>query len=152
MQLLPFVKRLRILQAPPLSINPRFLLKIFNTKNLAHFSALTNVRELGIDDLDLDRFAPQVQLYLGHFAPTLRYLALRTPRGTRQQPLYRVGVINRSSACLTIGAFVTRAVEAELVRWGGVFESSIRAIWRLAISLHGPERCEGRTFSFEYLR
>jgi len=91
MQLLPFVKRLRIIQASG-PLGPRRLLKMFNTKALAHFSALSNVRELGIDDLDLDTFTPQALLCLNHFASSLRSLALRTPRGSHQQLLHFLGL------------------------------------------------------------
>ena len=86
MQLLPFVKRLRVMDCaspPP---------EIFNAQALVYFSALTNVQELGFDELDLHLFNPQARLYLGQFMPGLRYLALRKPRGTYYQLLYLLGL------------------------------------------------------------
>ena len=86
MRLLSCVKRLRIIHCvspPP---------EIFNAKGLDYFSALTNVQELGFDELDLHSFNPKAQMYLGHFIPRLRYLALRKPRGTYRQLLYFLGL------------------------------------------------------------
>ncbi|KAF9648102.1 hypothetical protein BDM02DRAFT_2358489 [Thelephora ganbajun] len=91
MRLLPFVKRLRILQGG-LTASPWFLPTTFNCRNLAYFSTLTNVQVLGIDNLDLGMFVPEAQLYFGHFTSTLRSLTLRTPRGTYNQLLYLLGL------------------------------------------------------------
>ena len=91
MQLLPFVKRLQILQSfiyPDTWFRPA----LFNAQSLAHFSALTNVQDLGIDDLDFRVFTPRTQQYFGHFTPTLRSLALRNPKGTSSQLLYFLGL------------------------------------------------------------
>ena len=94
MQLLPFVRRLRILHTRFALSLPWFSPRIINARSLAcfEFSALTNVQELGIDDLDLEAFIPQVRLYFGRFTPTLRYLALRTPRGGHNKLLYFLGL------------------------------------------------------------
>jgi len=46
---------------------------------LVYFSALKDVQELGVDDLDLDIFTAQAQLYLGHITQTLGFLALAIP-------------------------------------------------------------------------
>ena len=91
MRLLPLVKRLQILQRHGYA-DPWFLPAIFNTQGLAHFSALTNVRELVIDELDIRTFIPQAQLYFGQFTPTLRSLILRTPRSNHRQLLYFLGL------------------------------------------------------------
>jgi len=84
MQLLPLVKRLRILDYH----GPTIL----TARSLVYFSALTNVQELSIDELDFRVSTPQVQLCFGQLAPTLRSLILRTPRGTRHQLLYFLGL------------------------------------------------------------
>jgi hypothetical protein len=73
----------------------RFLVfspKQFNCSILRHFSALTNVQELGIDYLDIPRFMPRIRRYFGHFSPTLRSLALREPEGSRRQIIYFIGL------------------------------------------------------------
>ena len=91
MQLLPFVKRLQILQYydyPGTWFRP----SLFNAQSLAYFSALTNVQELGIRGLDFRVFTPRAQRYFGHFTPTLRTLALRNPKGTNSQLLYFLGL------------------------------------------------------------
>ena len=95
MQLLPFVKCLQILQPESASYeNPNIWFRpaVFNVQNLAYFSALTNLQELGINELDLRVFTPWTQRYFGHFTPTLRSLALKGPRGTDSQLLYFLGL------------------------------------------------------------
>ena len=89
MRLLRFVKRLRILQYHP---EPWFQPTAFNARSLAHFTALTNVQELGVDEFDLHAFTPRTQLYFGHFTPRLRSLALRRPKGAHHQLLYFLGL------------------------------------------------------------
>ena len=91
MRLLPFVKRLRILQRYGYA-DPWFLPTIFNAQSLFYFSAFTNVQELVVDELDLRAFIPQAQLYFGQFTPTLRSLTLRTPKSDRRQLLYFLGL------------------------------------------------------------
>jgi hypothetical protein len=59
---------------------------------MQYFSALTNLSELGIDQLHVSRFMPNVQRYFGHLSPTLRFLALDRPRGSRREILYFVGL------------------------------------------------------------
>jgi hypothetical protein len=71
--LLPLVKRLRIRQYPILPLHSEWLGK----RTLRYFSAFTNLQELGIDNLQVSTFMPDIQRYFGHFAPTLRFLALR---------------------------------------------------------------------------
>ena len=92
MRLLSFVKRFRILQRYDDHADPWFLPTIFNAQSLVYFSALTNVQELIVDELDLCAFTPQAQLYFGQFTPTLRSLALRTPRSNHHQLLYFLGL------------------------------------------------------------
>ena len=92
MQLLPFVRRLRILHTRFSLSLPWFSPRIINARSLACFSALTNVQELGIDDPNLEAFIPQARLYFACFVPTLRYLALRTPRCGHQKLLYFLGL------------------------------------------------------------
>ena len=59
---------------------------------LRYFSALTNLQELGIDSLQISRFMPNIQQYFGHLSPTLRFLALREPKGSCRQILYFIGL------------------------------------------------------------
>jgi len=82
MRLLPFVKRLWI----------RNCSEVFGAQGLAYFSALTNVQELGLRGIDLRRFVPQAQLYLRHFMPRLRSLALSWPKGPYRLLLYLLGL------------------------------------------------------------
>jgi len=88
--LLPFVKwfRVRTNYYPPNHFNPEML----SPRTLRYSSALTNVRELVIDDLDVPSFMPNIQRYFGHFKPTLQFLALREPRGSCRQMLYFIGL------------------------------------------------------------
>jgi len=85
--LLPFVKQFRI-RAPHNLFTPQKL----NWWTLHYFSALTNLQELGIDNLQVPSFMPNIQRYFGHFAPTLRLLALREPVGSSRQILYFIGL------------------------------------------------------------
>jgi len=91
MRLLPLVKRLQILQRYGYA-DPWFRPTIFNARSLACFSALTNVQDLVVDELDLHAFTPQAQLYFGQFTPTLRSLTLRTPRSNHNQLLHFFGL------------------------------------------------------------
>ena len=85
--LLPLVKRFRF----RLSSYPY---KEFTLDDLTlrYFSALTNLQELGIDHLQVPDFMPSVQRSFGHFAPTLRSLALKAPGGSSRQILYFIGL------------------------------------------------------------
>ena len=88
--LLPFVKRLRIRtnHNPPNHFTPEKL----SGRTLRYFSALTNVQELGIDDLTVPSFVEDIQQCFGHFAPTLQFLALKEPRGSYREILYFIGL------------------------------------------------------------
>ena len=85
--LLPLVKQFRIR-----TFCSPFTSKVFDASILLCFSALTNLQELGIDELQLPSFMPNIQRYFGHFAPTLRLLALNEPCGTSRQILYFIGL------------------------------------------------------------
>ena len=89
--LLPLVKKLHILayiSHGTGEITP----KMFRCCTLGKFSALTNVQELGIDFLDIPKFMPRLRRYFGHFLPTVRSLALRSPRGSHRQIIYFIGL------------------------------------------------------------
>ena len=88
--LLPFVRRLRIrvLASPPAEFTSKWLGRC----TLSHFSALTNLQELGIDHLQLSSFMPSTNHYFGHLAPTLRFLALAWANGSSRQILYFIGL------------------------------------------------------------
>ena len=66
--------------------------RLFNCHILRHFSALTNVQELGIDYLNTLKFMSRVRRYFGHFSLTVRSLALREPKGSRRQIIYFIGL------------------------------------------------------------
>ena len=88
--LLPLVKRFRIRGcAFPTKM---FTLKWLDNRALCYLSALTNLQELGIDDLHLSSFMPDIQRYFGHFAPTLRLLSLWEPKGSCREILYFIGL------------------------------------------------------------
>ena len=63
----------------------------FNRSTLRQFSALTNVRELWIETLNIPKFMRRVQKYFGHFLPTVRSLALDEPKGSHRQVLHFIG-------------------------------------------------------------
>ena len=84
--LLPLVKRFRFRTR----YNP-FTPEKLDRSTLRYFSALTNLQELGIDDLQVPSFMPNIQRYFGHFIPTLRFLALREPGGSSREILYFIG-------------------------------------------------------------
>jgi len=89
--LLPLVKKLYIYRSKAYdrgAVTP----KTFHCRALHKFSAITNVRELGIELLDISRFMPELQRHFGHFLLTVRSLVLRTPRGSHQQIIYFIGL------------------------------------------------------------
>ena len=88
--LLPFVKRFRI--RLDTSCRTGFTSYRFNKRTLPYFSALTNLQELGIDYLQIPSFMPNIHRCFGHFSPTLRFLALKEPRGSRRQILYFISL------------------------------------------------------------
>ena len=87
--LLPLVKQFCIrLQLTGATFSPN----LFRGRTLGYFSALRNVRTLGIDNLDICGFMPNIQRYFGHFAPTVQFLLLGDPVGTPRQILYFIGL------------------------------------------------------------
>ena len=89
--LLPLVKKLHII-ARVFYGRGEITPKIFRCRTLLKFSALTNVQELGIEFLNISKFMPRLRRYFGHFLPTVRSLALRSPRGSHRQIIYFVGL------------------------------------------------------------
>jgi hypothetical protein len=89
--LLPLVKKFHI-QRRPLFPTLGFSQKLLNCFIIHHFFALINVRELGIDYLDIPSFMPRIRRYFHHFLPTVHSLALREPKGSRRQILCFIGM------------------------------------------------------------
>ena len=89
--LLPLVKKFHIFGARFLN-PPIFSSKRLSWCTLRHFTAFTNVQELGIDYLDISSFMPKIQRYFRCFLPTVRSLALREPQGSRRQIIYFIGL------------------------------------------------------------
>ena len=85
LELLPFVKQLCLRNMTGFTLGPP------GGSTFRYFSALKNLQELGIDSLNISRLMPDIQRYFGHFAETLRFLALKEPRGSRRQILYFIG-------------------------------------------------------------
>ena len=69
-----------------------FSSKRFNRSTLREFSALTSVRRLMINYLDIPSFMPRIRRYFRHFLPTVRELCLKEPKGSRRQLIYFVGL------------------------------------------------------------
>jgi len=88
--LLPLVMRLRIRQ----SSYPSETLASwrFYIHALRYFPAFTNLRELGIDGLQVSSSTQKLQRCFGHFAPTLQFLALSEPKGSCREILYLIGL------------------------------------------------------------
>ena len=84
--LLPLIKRFRVRIAYYPGV--KFTL---DDHTLHYFSALTNLQELGIDHLHVPDFMWDIQRSFGHLAPTLRFLALKAPKGSCRQILYFIG-------------------------------------------------------------
>jgi len=87
--LLPLIKRFRIRLRHDDEFTPELL---GNKHTLRYFSVLTNIQELGIDNLQVSSFMPNIRQCFGHFSPTLRFLALKEPRGSCRQILYFIGL------------------------------------------------------------
>jgi hypothetical protein len=86
LDLLPLVKRFQI-RLPDFCF--KFTPELFEySHTLRHFSALTNLQELRIDNLQVSAFIPNIRRYFGHLAPTLRSLVLVGPLGSIRQILY----------------------------------------------------------------
>ena len=90
--LFPLVRKFRFQGSEVLPGVRSFSPELFNPDILHQFSALTNVRELTIDFLDIPSFTPQTQQYFGHFLPTVRSLALESPEGSSRQIIFFIGL------------------------------------------------------------
>ena len=56
------------------------------------FSALNNLRELTITNLDIPSFMPRIRRYFGQFSPTLQSLILKHPKGSPRQIVFFIGL------------------------------------------------------------
>jgi len=90
--LFPLVKKFCFRGSKPLTGVHSFSPELFDHGILHQFSALKNVRELRIDFLDIPSFMPQIQQYFGHFLPTVRSLGLDSPKGSRRQIIFFIGL------------------------------------------------------------
>ena len=86
--LLPLVKRFRIRLERYYKFDPEQL----TGRTMHCFSAFTNLKELGIDYLQVSSFMPNIRECFGHLSPTLRFLALQKPNGPCRQILYSTGL------------------------------------------------------------
>ena len=91
--LFPLIKKFQVPGFNENRAGPRiFSPTQFNRRILRQFLSLVNVQELGIDFLDIPSFMPNTWRYFGHFAPTVRSLALREPKGSRRQIIFFIGL------------------------------------------------------------
>ena len=116
---------------------PTFSPELFDHHILHQFSSLTNVRELGIDDLDIPSFMPKFQQYFNHFLPTVRSLALRRPRGSKRQIIFFIGLFQHLEDLrlpyrpvwarkeppddLTLVPFYSPPLRGKLTMWGSTW-------------------------------
>ena len=89
--LLPLVEKFRICNDDAFAHPEGFAPNRLKTALLPRFLALTNVRELDIERLNIPDFIPSIQRYFKNMLPTLRSLTLRIPHGSPRQILYFVG-------------------------------------------------------------
>jgi hypothetical protein len=89
--LFPLVKKLQV-HGRFTSRADKFSPGLFDRHILHQFSSLTNVQELGLNDLDIPAFMPEIRRYFNHFLPTVRSLALLRPRGSHRQILFFIGL------------------------------------------------------------
>ena len=59
---------------------------------LGKLSALTNVRNLEIQNLQIPKFMPKTKRYFRNFLPTVKSLTLRDPEGSPRQIIYFIGL------------------------------------------------------------
>ena len=90
--LLPLVRKFQIHRGPLSCEDHEFSTKQFNYRILRQSFGLTNVQDLGLDNLEIPRFIPRIRRYFGHFLPTVRSLALRDPGGSRRQVIYFISL------------------------------------------------------------
>jgi len=86
---LPYVARLFINKETRAD---RFSPSQFDHQTQLEFSALTNVQELYISDLDIPSFVPLIKQYFGQFSPTVKSLTLIGPKGTDRQIVFFIGL------------------------------------------------------------
>jgi hypothetical protein len=86
--LLSFVKKFSVHGNPS---HKCFSPEQFNRRPCVNFQ--TDQRpELEIDNLDIPSFIPKIRRYFGHFLPTVRSLALGSPKGSRRQIIFFIGL------------------------------------------------------------
>lgn len=79
---MPLVKEVR---AEQWGDNRWFMPQAFSNRDLGYFSALTNVRTLKIQRMEVYRFVLDIEHYFGHLSPTLRSIKLFYPSCTPLQ-------------------------------------------------------------------
>ena len=89
---LPFFTRLVIFDGSYFDSFSQKYFKDFHHRTQRAFSALTNVRELSIDCLDIPSFIPEIRQYFGQFSPTVRSLTLKRPIGFDRQIVFFIGL------------------------------------------------------------
>ena len=114
--LLPLVRKLQIRKKRDYSPY-RFSPKRLNCRTLHHFLALTGVRELGIDCLDIPSFMPRIRQYFGHLAQTVRSLSLRAPKGSDRQIIYFIGLFEHLQDLKLLHDNVTSPPEREPAKY-----------------------------------
>ena len=83
LDLIHLVKEIRLRQE--LDEDCWFLPQSFTSFDLRHFSALVNVHTLKLENLEINRFIPAIELHFGHFSQTLRSITLYDPWCTPRQ-------------------------------------------------------------------
>jgi hypothetical protein len=148
LQLLPFVKRLRIRQR----VGFKFSSERLDSSTLCYFSALTNLQELHIQDLQIPSFMPNIQQYFGHFAPSLRQLSLLEPKGSCRQLLYFIGLFPNLQHLILFRPLLTD--EAEGAADLALIPPSIPPLsgWMLLVCYKGKALIEGMIELFGGLR
>ena len=91
LHLLPMVEKLQVHEGR-FTDHRGFSTDRFNCCILYRFCALTNVRELELELLDLPRFMPRIRRYFRQFLPTVRSLTLTEPKGCRRQIICFIGL------------------------------------------------------------
>jgi len=81
--LMPLVKEIRVERWPGTCC--WFLPLTFSHLDLLHFSALTNVHTLKLQDMEIYRFIAGLDIHFGHFSQTLRSVTLYDPSCTPRQ-------------------------------------------------------------------
>ena len=85
LRLLPFIRELNF--NGTFTGRPWVTPAVFDSRNMRYFRAMVNLQEITIVDLNFTKFPVGFGEHLGHFAPTLRSVALSCPYGTRRQLL-----------------------------------------------------------------